>query len=196
MNDDRPNDGEQTPEPISRAQRLGIPDHALTALEYQARRHYRRWRLAEAERLARQVIRWDLGRSVAWFILGDIEMRRMDWARAFEHFQQCVDRSQFDAMAWCRGGEALFRVGQFERARRWLEQAVSLAPAGGSAGARRAADFLRRHADEFAASSTGQGGANARSSEPVTQKMNAVVERAVRDDVPPNIIPIRPFRDE
>lgn len=133
----------------SRGARLGIPEHALAALEYQARRHYRRWWLEDAERIARMVIRFDVGRPVAWFILGDIEMRRMNWQRAFEYFQQAVDCRRLDALAWCRGAEALFRLGDYQRAEDWFDQAVEIGQAGDSPGARRARDFLRRHRKHF-----------------------------------------------
>ncbi len=133
----------------TRAQRLAIPERALAALEYQARRHYRRWWLVEAERLARMVIRFDVGRPAAWFVLGDVEMRRMNWKKAFGHFQQAVDCHRGDAMAWCRGAEALFRLGDLERAEDWARHAVSLAPPNGSPGARRAQRFLERHRVEF-----------------------------------------------
>lgn len=134
---------------MSRAERLCIPEHALSALEYQARRHYRRWWLEEAERIARMVIRFDVGRAGAWFVLGDIEMRRMDWQRAFGHFQQAVDCRRADALSWCRGAEALFRLGEVARSEQWLQTAVSIAPPDGSPGARRAREFYARHKAEF-----------------------------------------------
>lgn len=145
-----PNDEATPQEGPSLAERLRIPEHALAALEYQARRHYRRWWLDEAERIARLVIRFDVGRPAAWFVLGDIEMRRMNWGEAFLRFQQVVDCGGADAMAWCRGAEALLRGGEYGRAERWLRQATTVGPPGGSPGAHRARALLERHAQLFA----------------------------------------------
>ncbi|MFP4597707.1 MAG: hypothetical protein ACOC9J_05430 [Persicimonas sp.] len=135
---------DQTP-----AQNLRIPDHALAALEYQARRHYRRWRLERAEQIARRVVRFDLGRAEAWFLLGDVEMRRMNWQRAYQHFQQAVDCRRSEAMAWCRGGEALMHLREFERAEQWLRAAVSLDTASVSPAGCRAQQLLERYAAKF-----------------------------------------------
>ncbi len=158
-----------------RAERLAIPEHALAALEHQARRHYRRWWLDQAEHIARLVIRFDLGRAAPWFILGDIEMRRMNWERAFGHFQQAVDCHRADAMAWCRGAEALFHARQYARAKEWFEQALAIGSPGGSPGAHRARGFLERHERVFA-----QAGAPAPAQlapdEMPTQKMPALTD--------------------
>jgi tetratricopeptide (TPR) repeat protein len=133
----------------SRAAKLGISEHALAVLEYQARRHYGRWRLERAEKIARRVIRFDVGRAGAWFVLGDIEMRRTNHECAFGHFQQAVDCNRGDAMAWCRGAEALLGQGDHERAEQWLEEAIRLGSADASAGAKRALSILERYADVF-----------------------------------------------
>ncbi|QDG54281.1 hypothetical protein FIV42_27110 [Persicimonas caeni] len=176
-------------EASTRATRLAIPDHALAALEYQARRHYRRWWLDEAERLARMVVRFDVGRPGAWFVLGDIEMRRMNWERAFGHFQQAVDCRRGDSMAWCRGAEALYRMGELERAEDWARHAVSLEPPGGNPGAKRAKRFLNRHRADFEKSRLQEADASAAP----TQKLEAFTTRP-QPEHPANIHSLEDYR--
>lgn len=171
---DTPN--QNAPQP-SRAERLAIPEHALAALEYQARRHYRRWQLVRAERLARRVVRFDVGRADAWFVLGDIAMRRLDWASAHEHFQQAVDCRRSNPLAWCRGGEALLQLGRFEEARRWLQRAIDVEPARSSRGARRARKLLAR---QWSGRGDGAGESTDSGAAAPTRKLNAIP--ALSDD--------------
>lgn len=175
----------------TRAQRLGIPEHALAALEYQARRHYRRWWLDEAERLARMVVRFDVGRPAPWFVLGDIEMRRMNWERAFGHFQQAVDCRRGDSMAWCRGAEALFRLGEYGRAGDWARHAVSLEPPGGNPGSKRARKFLNRHRAEL----QGVSGRGVAASDAPTQKLEAFTTKK-QPARPSNIHSLEEYRNK
>jgi tetratricopeptide (TPR) repeat protein len=179
---------------MSRAERLCIPDHALRALESQARRHYRRWWLEEAERIARMVIRFDVGRAGAWFVLGDVEMRRMEWQRAFGHFQQVVDCHRADAMAWCRGAEALYRLGELERSEQWLESAVSIAPPDGSPGASRAREFFARHKTDFERAR--QRRSERETSDAPTVKLESVKERPNAKKDHQNVRYLRNYRQD
>jgi tetratricopeptide (TPR) repeat protein len=178
----------------TRAERLCIPEHALRALEHQARRHYRRWWLEQAERIARKVIRFDVGRAGAWFILGDIEMRRMNWQRAFGHFQQSVDCCRADALAWCRGAEALVRLGELERAEQWLQSAVSVAPPGDSPGARRARQYLARHRAEFERARSKR--LEEAASQAPTMKLKAFQEGGATNESHPKVASLQKYRQE
>jgi tetratricopeptide (TPR) repeat protein len=177
---------------LSRAERLCISEQALRALEYQARRHYRRWWLEEAERIARMVIRFDVGRAGAWFVLGDIEMRRMRWQRAFGHFQQAVDCQRADALAWCRGAEALYRLGELGRSEQWLQSAISIAPPGGSPGVRRAREFFSRHEADFKRAR--QRRLETESSEAPTIKLKAFQEGGATEKSHQNVRYLRNYR--
>lgn len=133
----------------TRAARLQIPAHALGALEYQAHRFYRRWHLAQAEAIARRVLHLDPRRVRAWQVLGDIAMRRADWAQAFENFETALGHAPQDPILQCRAAEALFWLGQYERAERWFARVLSLDSPAARGAARRARGFLDFHAEVF-----------------------------------------------
>lgn len=135
--------------PSTRAARLQIPAHALGALEFQAHRFYRRWHLAHAEAIARRVLHLDPGRVRAWQVLGDIAMRRADWAKAFEYFEAALRHAPQDPILCCRAAEALFWLGQYERAERWFVRVLSLESSAARGAAQRARGFLDFHADVF-----------------------------------------------
>lgn len=129
----------------TRAERLKIPEHGLVALECQGRRFFRRWRLARADAISRRILYLDPHRPRAWWLLGDIEMRRMQWKQAVENFERALQYIPTNSILWCRGAEALFYLGEHERSDQWFAEVYRLDSSEQSGAARRARRFLAHH---------------------------------------------------
>lgn len=149
----------------SRAASLQIPEHALAALEFQAQRLCRSWHLAKAEGVARRVLSFDPQRPRAWRVLGDIAMRRREWAQAVESFEAALRNRVADPMLWCRSAEALLQLGEYPRAQQRFIKAVTLDASAEQVAGQRARSFLTYYEKAFErAGRLGKGADDGRSS--------------------------------
>lgn len=108
---------------MSGEQGRGVSGEVVAALERQAWRHFQRWRLEEAEELARRALALAPERAWAQYLVGEVAARRGDWAGALEGFEAAIARGRRDGETLIRAGEAAWRCGQLERAGRHLQGA-------------------------------------------------------------------------
>ncbi len=106
---------------------VGVSARAVDSLEQQAYRLYCAGRFDEAAVLAEGIVALDVTRSYPRLLLGDIYAQRDEWAQALKAFEGAMEADTESAFAAFKCGDALVRIGDFERAAPLLARAVESA---------------------------------------------------------------------